>query len=76
MKSSYVLHTLVKEVKEQKVQRHIEGMGKDAIFEDVSAGWYVVFDLQNPFALYLGETKPVMQRGDMVKLTIEVTEKL
>lgn len=68
--TKFVYHRTLKAVEERFHKKHVTGAGKDAVMEDVSAGWYATF-VEDPVAAYLGPMKPGLKAGDKVKLTLE-----
>lgn len=67
---TYIIETVVLRVFEHKTKHHVSGSGGDAIFADVSEGWFIA--LRGSYeALHVGDTPPVMKPGDKVKITVE-----
>jgi hypothetical protein len=62
-------NTTVKEVLERFRSEHLRGSGKDAEFERVSIGWWILF--KDDFSVWVGETKPQFAKGDKVTISIE-----
>ncbi len=57
------------EVYERKLNKHVSGHGNEALFQSVSAGWYVRFD--DYFSIYVGKEKPDFRPNQQVRLTLE-----
>ena len=66
-----VWHATVRSVEERFKRVHRSGFGKDAKFDEVSLGWFVLFQ-EWPAAANVGAEKPEAKQGDRVKLTMEV----
>jgi hypothetical protein len=66
----YILNTSIIDVKEQFKQSHIRGSGKDAEFEQVSLGWFILIDGVCTW-LFLSHEEPEFKPGDEVRITIE-----
>lgn len=66
----YIFETKVKQIYEQKDKRHISGFGSDAVFEDISRGWFALLE-GSWEALHLGKDKPELKPGDKIKVIIE-----
>lgn len=62
----FVLGTITK-IEERFTKRHVLGFGKDAVFDDVSAGWWIVV---GSVSMYVGDDNPDCAVGDVVELTI------
>lgn len=59
----------VLKVEEKFRQKCKSGVGKEAVMEDVSLGWFM--HLQGSFeSLHVGETKPAIEPGEYVLVTI------
>jgi hypothetical protein len=58
----------VVEVFEKFQQRHISGTGKDWVCENVSIGWFVLYEGSYE-ALYVGAEKPSLAPGDTICIT-------
>lgn len=65
---TYRITTKVTGVFERKLQKHISGYGKDAIFQTNSAGWYI--QLGGEISIYVGREKPAEIVGDEVLIRI------
>lgn len=55
-------------VTEHKVKKYVSGVGDAAVFEEVSAGWFV--RVSESSAIGVGMTKPDLEPGDTVGLTM------
>lgn len=66
----YVVHSTVLKVEERKAKLYVSGVGGDAIFNEVSRGWFVWLDGSFE-AIHLGLEKPEFEKGDKVKVTFE-----
>lgn len=67
----YIVHdVLVERVYEHKHQKWIGGVGKEATFEYVSMGWFVLLTGSHE-ALHVGHSEPNLKPGDLVRITIE-----
>lgn len=60
----------VSRVEERFHKNYLEGFGESTRFEEVSLGWYAVFEGSYE-ALFLGNEKPDLAKGDhvMIKIT-------
>ena len=65
-----VYNRTIKRVEERVAKRWISGVGKDAVFENDSQGFYALF-VEDPVALYLGSTAMEWKTGDRIRLTAE-----
>lgn len=70
LKINHVIYTKVCEVEEEFQPCYISGIGKDAIFENRSKGWFVYLEGSYE-ALLVGKEKPDLQKGDRIKITLE-----
>lgn len=59
-------------VTEHKSKRYVSGVGDAAVFEEVSAGWFV--RISESSAIGVGATRPDLKPGDTVLLTMEKVE--
>jgi hypothetical protein len=66
----YIIQTKVKRVEERFKLVHIGGVGKEALFETVSRGWFAVFE-GSWEALGLGSEKPPLDPGDEIIISIQ-----
>lgn len=66
--------TRVFDLRERTKPVYQGGTGSEALFKDVSLGWFAVFQGSHE-ALYVGETKPDWDVGDNVKITFERVSK-
>lgn len=66
-----IFTTSVSAIKEEFWQRYIEGVGKEAVFEKVSKGWFLHLDGSHE-ALFTGFDKPDIKIGSVATVTIEV----
>lgn len=64
----YHIHTAITAVREQFDKVYISGTGKEAVFADVSRGWFVHF-AGSWEALSVGPDKPDFDVGDKVHIT-------
>ena len=62
--------TIVMLVEEETKKEWKSGFGKDAVFHDVSLGWFVLFQGLGS-ALYMGKEKPPIEKGDEVVIRID-----
>lgn len=60
----------VSRVEERTYRVHLSGYGDTATFEERTRGWWTVF-LENHMAVYVGPTKPALEVGDQLRLTLE-----
>jgi hypothetical protein len=60
----------VRRCEERKIRQWISGFGNQAVFNDVSQGWYMSLDGSHE-AIFVGMTKPDIQVGDYVGVTME-----
>lgn len=67
--TSYVIRTKVLEVKEVFRKEHVSGAGPDAVFHDVSRGWFVLLE-DSYEALHVGFEKPGLVPGDPIEIII------
>ena len=70
LKINYTIFTRIVRVEEVFERKHISGFGETALFDKVSQGWIVLFDGSYE-ALNFGHTKPELEAGDTIKITIE-----
>lgn len=59
----------VTRVFENRVRKHINGAGPDAVFTTDSAGWYI--RLSDEISLFCGMDKPEFEVGETVTLTLK-----
>ncbi len=64
----------VLKVEERFVERCTSGVGKDAVMEDISIGWFVVLD--GGLSLGFGKWKPDCQPGENVLVEFRRDEKV
>lgn len=67
------IKTKVKRVWEEFEKKYVSGMGPDAIFTEISKGWFVAFEGSYE-ALFFGHVEPNFKVGDKVKIRIEHDE--
>lgn len=66
----YIIQTKVTEVREIFTRKWLSGYGSDAIFEQISRGWFVYF--QGSYeALCVGTSQPDLKQGDPILISIE-----
>lgn len=66
---AYVIYTEVLDVEHRFKRVHVTGAGADAIFKNISIGWFVL--LKGSWeALYLGAEQPDLVAGDRVRILI------
>lgn len=65
-----VFKARVREVTEKFTDAYTGGFGKEATFQRVSLGWYVLYEGSWEF-LYAGHTAPPFKAGDLVRITQE-----
>lgn len=73
MKTTYTLFTTVSAIEEKFIQKHISGAGKDAVFQQVSDGWFALLDGFNDW-IFLDVLPPLtdeLTTGDKVAITIQ-----
>lgn len=71
-----VVHTFfshVHAVEEKFNKLWVCGVGENAVFKDVSRGWFVLYTNSWEW-LYIGTEKPSFKVGDRVKITQEKVE--
>jgi len=66
----YVVTAKVIDVTERFRSVYVSGLGKEAVFEKISLGWYLFLDGSRE-SLFIGWSAPSIVTGDLVKLTIE-----
>lgn len=59
----------VRAVVESTTAEYVSGYGKDAVFRNVSLGWWIHFD--GNWSMCVGAEKPKISAGDTVRITIE-----
>lgn len=69
-KVAYTIYTSVDKVFQHKHRIYRGGLGKDAVYEEVPAGWYIHLAGSRE-ALFLGMMQPELEQFDQVKITIE-----
>jgi hypothetical protein len=67
---SYSYYTRVTRVWEHKERDHAGGTGADALFTERNLGWFLAMEGSYE-ALPLGPTKPTLEVGDKILVTIE-----
>lgn len=70
VKVRYIINTKVANIEEEFVPTYISGIGKDALFENRSKGWFAYFEGSYE-AIHVGAEKPELAKGDRVRITIE-----
>lgn len=70
LKTNLVFYTEVVDVKEHFRDRWINGVGDDAVFEQVSVGWFMYL-LGSHEAIHIGSSGDWAKPGDQVKITFE-----
>jgi len=66
---SYVIRTTVLEVKEVFRKEHVSGAGPEAVFRDVSRGWFLLLE-DSYEAIHVGHEKPGLAPGDQIEILI------
>lgn len=61
---------LVERVEERFHREYQHGIGKDAVFKNISLGWFLVLRGSHE-AIYVGNESPKILGGDSVQITIE-----
>ena len=69
----YIFYSRVLKVEEHFVKLYRSGKGDEAIFEDASAGWYIHLRGSRE-SLFIGNEKPEIVAGDLVKIIIHKVE--
>lgn len=69
--SLVIQHIRVVDVYERIKSVYVTGVGKDAIFDCKSLGWWVRL-LGSREAIYAGDSKPSLEAGDLV--TVRITK--
>jgi hypothetical protein len=69
----YIIYTSVAKIEERFQNVHVGGTGKDALFADISKGWFALFR-GSWESLYLGRERPNLLVGDVVRITFERIE--
>ena len=72
MKTRYVIYTTVADIMEKFIKEYKTGHGDKAKFEDISEGWYVNFEGSHE-GMFLDVVRPELNKGDLVRITIERT---
>lgn len=70
-KVNYSFFGRVDEVKEAFNTYYVSGVGKDALFESESIGWFVHFRDPAIGSFYLGAERPDYEPNDVIKITLE-----
>lgn len=65
-----VVTLTVTRVEERYVRLYLGGAGAEADFEDRRLGWFAVFS-EPQLAFKIGDSRPQLEAGDRVRLTIE-----
>lgn len=60
----------ISKLENRVAHRWVSGVGKEAVFEDHTVGWYAHF-AEDPTALYLGTTETGLKVGDKLRLVAE-----
>lgn len=68
--SGHRMSCTIETVAEKKRKKHVSGNGPDAIFTDISLGWFVTL-AEVPTSIYVGLAKPDYEKGDKVWLVIQ-----
>ncbi len=69
MTTKFTIHDTIRSVKLKMARQWLRGVGKDAEFQENTAGWYITLD--GSLSLYIGEEEPKLRAGDRVKVTVE-----
>lgn len=60
----------VKAIEERHTSKYVSGVGKEAVFQEVSLGWYVW--LEGSFeSIHVGMSKPNWKIGDKIRVVME-----
>lgn len=70
---AYTILTTCISVEERFIQVYSSGVGKEAVFEQASTGWWATFEGSYE-ALYFGEEKPWFDKGDKMKVMFQRSE--
>lgn len=70
----YKARTRIARIEERHATVVKSGIGKDAITETISTGWWVVTEPPNPIAMQAGPERPKFTVGATVEIVLEITE--
>lgn len=70
IKIGYTIQTKVVRVWEHFQDKHISGVGPEAVFAKIFNGWYVAFEGSYE-ALYFGMEEPDFKVGDLINIRFE-----
>ena len=70
MSSKFIMLDKVSRVEEKIARQWTSGSAEKAVFAEQSHGWYVLLDSLG-VSIYLGSTRPKLEKGDTVRLTVE-----
>lgn len=65
---AYTVQARIKNLEEKFGRQWVGGIGKDAVYVNVSRGWFINFEGSFE-SLYFGPDKPHWQEGDEIKIT-------
>lgn len=71
--TAYKFSARIKRVEQRFEKRHISGVKEDAKFDDVSTGWWVVFEGWSTL-MFFGLDEPELKAGDTMLMTITKQE--
>lgn len=71
MSTRFVMLGTVSRVEERFAKRWVKGLGAEAVFDQISEGWYVQLKEAPMSIVYLGSTDPQLKEGDRVRMTLE-----
>ena len=66
----FVSYVAVRSVEEHVRRQWIRGVGKDAVFADVSDGWFIGLHGSSA-AIYVGHEKPPFKASEKIRITME-----
>lgn len=70
MTERFAIPTTITAIEERKDRRYLSGIGDEAVFTDISLGWFL-FLTGSHEAIHVGMEKPDLRVGDKMKITIE-----
>lgn len=65
-----VRYSTVKRVFEHKERNYVTGFGENAVFMEVSQGWFLALD-DSYEAVFVGKERPKLDVGDKIRVTFE-----
>lgn len=69
-RTRWVINSKVTDIREESSREYVKGIGNEAIFKEVSKGWFLYLEGSHE-ALHVGMEKPELEKGDRVKITLE-----